>query len=388
MTLLSTASTTAARSTPAFSTSATPSAKAVTDTTSARLIATLVRIACPFGPIYVTLGPIALRTGSTWSNAARSPPTMTDICPAASVAGLPETGQSRKTAPVARTRSASATLASGAIVLMSAQTTPSRNPASTPSGPSAVASIAAVFVSIVNSTSTYSSSSRGVSAHPMPASRSGCAFSLVRFQPTTVWPASSRRCAMPAPMAPSPAKPTRSISLNIATPQLAGGVLDRLDDPQVAGAAAEVACERLAELLVARVRVLAKKRLHRHEEARRTEAALERVSLVERALKRVELPVRGQPFHRPERPPVRLHCEHQARADGLSVELDGACAADALLAPDLRPRQPCLVPDEVGQERARLDVALVGAPVDLHPHPHAAASSIARRASSPQSARR
>src|SRR5829696_3204449 len=259
---------------------------------------------------------MAWRTGSTWSKAARSPPTITDICPAASVAGLPETGQSRKAAPVARTRSASAALASGAIVLVSAQTTPSRSPASTPSGPSAVASIAAVLVSIVNSTSTDSASSRGVSAHPIPASSSGCAFSFVRFQPTTVKPASSRRCAMPAPMAPSPAMPTRSISLNIAAPQLAGGLLDRLDDPQVARAAAEVARERLAELLIARLRVLAKERLHRHEEARRAEAALERVSLVERAVKRVQLAVRGQPLHGSERPPVRLHREHQARAHG------------------------------------------------------------------------
>src|ERR687898_909418 len=193
---------------------------------------------------------------------------------------------------------------------------------------------------------------------------------------------------MPAPMAPSPAKPTRSISLNIPTPQLARGVLDRLDDPQVGRAATEVARERLAELLVARVRVLADERLHRHEEARRAEAALEGVRLVESALKRMELAVRGQPLHGLERPAVRLHREHQARAHGLSVELDGARAADALLAADLRPRQPCLVPDEVGQERAWLDVPLIGAPVDLQAHPHVAVSSIARRARSPQSARR
>src|SRR5829696_3515689 len=186
---------------------------------------------------------------------------------------------------------------------------------------------------------------------------------------------------MPAPMAPSPAKPMRSTSLNIGTPQLAGGVLDRLDDPQVAR-------ERLAELLVARLRVLAQERLHRHEESRRAEPALERVGLVERALERVQLAVRGQPLDRPELPAVRLHREHQARAHGLAVELDRAGAADALLATDLCPRQPGLVAYEVGQERARLDVALVFAAVDLHADPHALASSIARRASSPQSARR
>jgi hypothetical protein len=101
------------------------------------------------------------------------------------VAGLPETGQSRNQASASRTRSASATLASGAIVLMSAHTVPGRRPASTPSGPSAVAWIAAVLVSMVNRTSTRPASSRGVSAQPMPASSSGCAFPLVRFQPMT-----------------------------------------------------------------------------------------------------------------------------------------------------------------------------------------------------------
>ena len=97
-------------------------------------MATLVRIAWPLGPMYVTFGPIACSTSATWSKAARSPPTMTDIWPAASVAGLPETGQSRNVAPVAATRSASATLASGAIVLMSAQTVPGRMPSSTALG--------------------------------------------------------------------------------------------------------------------------------------------------------------------------------------------------------------------------------------------------------------
>ena len=36
----------------------------------------------------MTFGPIARRTGSTCSKTGRSPPTITDICPAASVAGL------------------------------------------------------------------------------------------------------------------------------------------------------------------------------------------------------------------------------------------------------------------------------------------------------------
>src|SRR5215207_5012000 len=300
MTLPRIASMTAVLSTPAFSTSATPSARAVTETTSARLMATFVRIAWPFGPMYVTLGPMACSSSATWSKAARSPPTITDISPAASVAGLPETGQSRNDAPVARTRSASATLASGAIVLMSAQIVPSPRPASTPSAPAAVASMAAVFVNIVNSTSTDAASSRGVSAQPMPASSSGWAFSFVRFHPTTSYPASSRRCAMPPPIAPRPAKPTRSISLNIG-PHFRGCLLDGLDDAEVAGAAAEVSGQRPAQLGCTGVRVLADEGLHRHQEPWCAEPTLQRVRLVERALERMQGAVVGrEPLHGPE----------------------------------------------------------------------------------------
>jgi len=41
---------------------------------------------------------------------------MIESCPAATVAGLPETGESRKTAPVGSTRAAMARDSSGAIV--------------------------------------------------------------------------------------------------------------------------------------------------------------------------------------------------------------------------------------------------------------------------------
>ena len=138
-----------------------------------------------------------------------------------------------------------------------------------------------------------------------------------------------------------------------------------------------------------RVRVLAQERLHRHQEAGRAEPALKRVRLVERTLERMQVAVRRrEPLDRPERAAVRLDREHQAGPDGLAVELDGAGAAHALLAADLRASEPGAVPDEVRQERPRLDIALVRRAVDLDADPQAIASSIARRASSVQSARR
>ena len=162
------------------------------------------------GPDGVLAG---IRPGTVWADISTIAPDAS-IALAERVAGLPDTGQSRNLAPVAATRSAIATLASGAIVLMSAHTVPGRRPARMPSGPSAISATAAVFVSIVKRTSTDAASPRGVSAQPMPASRRSWALAFVRFQPTTVKSASSSRCAMPAPMAPRPANPTRSMSLN------------------------------------------------------------------------------------------------------------------------------------------------------------------------------
>src|ERR671936_1954789 len=84
-----------------------------------------------------------------------------------------------------------------------------------PSGPSHTAHTAAVFVTIVNTTSLRSAASRGESAHRMPASISHCAFPRVRFQPVTVWPASSRRFAMPPPITPRPTNPTSATACRL-----------------------------------------------------------------------------------------------------------------------------------------------------------------------------
>ena len=66
--------------------------------------------------------------------------------------------------------------------------------------------------------------------------------------------------------------------------------------------------------------------------------------------------------------PPRLYGQQQAGADGLPVELHRAGAADAVLAADVGAGQPRLVADEVGEEQAGLDRALVGDAVDLDRH--------------------
>ena len=67
----------------------------------------------------VTLGPMASSTGLARSNAASSPPTITEACPAFTVTGLPEIGPSSMNEPALANSAATARLESGSIVLMS-----------------------------------------------------------------------------------------------------------------------------------------------------------------------------------------------------------------------------------------------------------------------------
>ena len=134
--------------------------------------------------------------------------------------------------------------------------------------------------------------------------------------------------------------------------------MDRGDDPLVAGAAAQVAGELLADLGLRRPRVAAQQRLGGDQKAGGAEPALQGVVLGERALQRASARRRGRPG--PRRSGSRaagLDGQHQARAHRLAVELHGAGAADAVLAADVGAGQPGLVADEVRQQRARLDLA-------------------------------
>ncbi len=120
---------------------------------------------------------------------------------------LPETGASSIAAPSARACSASARLAPGLTVLMSTQIFPAVRPARSPSEPAAIVSSAASSVTMLNTTSAVSATSRGVSRQTRPRSSSGSALALVRFQPTSGWPEASRRPATRPPIAPRPTNP-------------------------------------------------------------------------------------------------------------------------------------------------------------------------------------
>ena len=71
---------------------------------------------------------------------------------------------------------------------------------------------------------------------------------------------------------------------HILTAQPGGGKLHRLDDLHIAGAAAVVVLQPLADLLLRRGERPQQKRLRRHDHARRAEAALHRAGIEKRAL--------------------------------------------------------------------------------------------------------
>ena len=68
---------------------------------------------------------------------------------------------------------------------------------------------------------------------------------------------------------------------------------------------------------------------------------------------------------------VGLDGEHDARARRLAVEQNRAGAAHAVLAADVRAGQPEILADEIAEQQARLDLALVASAVDGDADDHA-----------------
>src|SRR6478609_6822368 len=95
--------------------------------------------------------------------------------------------------------------------------------------------------------------------------------------------------------------------------------LDRLDDVVIAGASADVAVERLADLFLARLRVVGEQLHRRHHHPRRAEAALQAVALAERRLHRVQLAVLGQALDGRDLAALHLCREDRARLDRAPV---------------------------------------------------------------------
>src|SRR5574340_433996 len=117
----------------------------------------------------------------------------------------------------------------------------------------------------------------------------------------------------------------------------------------ITGAAAVVSVDGFANFLVGGILVVAEVIHHRHEEAGRAETALQRMFFMEGFLDRMQVLRSAKRFHRLDFVPVGHHREHDAGTNRLTVKKNGACAAQAVLAPDVRAGKAEIMADEVAQ---------------------------------------
>jgi hypothetical protein len=92
--------------------------------------------------------------------------------------------------------------------------------------------------------------------------------------------------------------------------------------------------------------------------------------LVERLLERARARVLLEPFHRRDGGAVGLCDERETAPRGRAVDQHGARPADAVLASDVRARQPEIVAQEVDEQQAGLHVTLDRLTVHREAHAH------------------
>ena len=125
--------------------------------------------------------------------------------------------------------------------------------------------------------------------------------------------------------------------------------LHRLDDLVVAGAAAEVAGQRLAISASLGGRVGLEQRLRRHQDPRRAVAALRGAEVGEGALQRMELVAERETFDGLDRASLHLGGEDEAREHRPAVDQHRAGAALAELAAVLGAGEPALLAQDLEQ---------------------------------------
>src|SRR5712692_584790 len=143
--------------------------------------------------------------------------------------------------------------------------------------------------------------------------------------------------------------------------------LHRLDDLLIAGAAAQVSADRIADLPFGRIRIRIQQSLGSDQHPWSAVAALQAVRLAEAVLQHAHRAVGlRETLDGGDAVAVRLHGIHEAGAHRLSVEHHRARAADAVLAADVRAGETQLFAQPVHQRQARRHCAWVALAVHLH----------------------
>src|SRR6266542_5975769 len=163
----------------------------------------------------------------------------------------------------------------------------------------------------------------------------------------------------------------RSLAVAMIAPplpgrHLLGGPLDGLDDVVVAGAAAEVAFQPVADLGLRRPRRALEELGGRHDHARRAEAALQAVLFPEAFLDRMQLAVLGHALDGLHLRALALDGQERTGLHRQAVDVHGAGAALAGVAAHVGAGEPRELPDVVDEEEAGLDVVGILHAVDGH----------------------
>src|SRR5262245_21121632 len=149
-----------------------------------------------------------------------------------------------------------------------------------------------------------------------------------------------------------------------------GGGFDRLVDLLVAGAAAEVAGDRLADSFAGRIGLALEQGFRGHQDARGAVAALRRSEVGKSGLQRMQLGAAGKAFHGLDAAPLALHRQHEAGELRLAVEQYGAGAALAELAAVLGAGEGEVLAQDLEQRlvrgEGRLHRLAVDAQIQLH----------------------
>src|ERR671939_922110 len=151
--------------------------------------------------------------------------------------------------------------------------------------------------------------------------------------------------------------------------------LDRGHDVLVAGAAAQVPFDAVADLLLAGVGMALQQPVGRHDHAGRAEATLQAVLFPEPLLQRMQLAIAGQTFDGQDLGAIGLYGQDGAGLDRQAVHDHGARAALRGVAADMRARQANHVADIVHEQEARLHVVRALRAVDGERELHASLPS-------------
>src|SRR5215471_15939160 len=126
-----------------------------------------------------------------------------------------------------------------------------------------------------------------------------------------------------------------------------------------------MAAQYLANFILGRMRISRKIVGERHQDAGRTEAALQRMMLLKRLLQCIERAIRRcQRLDRRYRAAFGLHGEREAAAHCCAIDEHGAAAAHAVLAAHMGSGCPNHVTQEIGKEHAGLRLARHSATVE------------------------